>query len=152
MSGPVLICTDGSEPCIEALSAGLALVGSEHDLVVVTVLNDPDPMLVTGGGFAGGVMSPETFTAARHDAETAAQESIDHTISALGIVGATSRVLSGDAANAICDEATASGAAGIILGSRGHGGLIRAVLGSVSDHVVRHAPCPVVVTHPAHPA
>jgi len=31
-----------------------------------------------------------------------------------------------------------------VLGTRGRGGLRRAVLGSVSDHVVRNAPCPVV--------
>jgi nucleotide-binding universal stress UspA family protein len=31
-------------------------------------------------------------------------------------------------------------------GSRGRGGLTRALLGSVSDYIVRNAPCPVVVT------
>jgi nucleotide-binding universal stress UspA family protein len=31
-----------------------------------------------------------------------------------------------------------------VLGTRGHGGLRRAVLGSVSDHVVRNCPCPVI--------
>ena len=33
-----------------------------------------------------------------------------------------------------------------MVGSRGRGGLKRAVLGSVSDHIVRNAPCPVLVT------
>jgi len=33
-----------------------------------------------------------------------------------------------------------------VVGSRGRGGLKRAVLGSVSDHLVRNAPCTVVVT------
>jgi nucleotide-binding universal stress UspA family protein len=31
------------------------------------------------------------------------------------------------------------------MGSRGHGGIRRALLGSVSDPVVRHAHCPVLV-------
>ena len=37
------------------------------------------------------------------------------------------------------------GAGLIVTGSRGHGGLRRALMGSVSDSVVRHAHCPVLV-------
>jgi nucleotide-binding universal stress UspA family protein len=33
----------------------------------------------------------------------------------------------------------------VVVGSRGRGGLSAALLGSVSHHVVQHAPCPVVV-------
>ena len=64
----------------------------------------------------------------------------------LGIPDAELRVLTGSPGPAICDLATELGASAIVIGSRGRGGFRRAVLGSVSDHVVRHAPCPVVVT------
>ena len=37
------------------------------------------------------------------------------------------------------------GAGVIVMGSRGHGGVRRALMGSVSDSVVRHAHCPVLV-------
>ncbi len=33
----------------------------------------------------------------------------------------------------------------IVIGSRGHGGVRRAVMGSISDSVIRHAHCPVLV-------
>ena len=36
----------------------------------------------------------------------------------------------------------------IVLGSRGRGGIRRALMGSVSDSVVRHAHCPVMVMRP----
>jgi nucleotide-binding universal stress UspA family protein len=44
------------------------------------------------------------------------------------------------------------GAAALVVGSRGHGGFVGALLGSVSQHVVAHARCPVVlIPDPGHP-
>jgi nucleotide-binding universal stress UspA family protein len=37
------------------------------------------------------------------------------------------------------------GAGLIVMGSRGRGGVRRALMGSVSDSVVRHAHCPVLI-------
>jgi nucleotide-binding universal stress UspA family protein len=53
------------------------------------------------------------------------------------------RVLTGRAAQVLVEEA--EGAELLVLGSRGHGGLAEALLGSVGQFCVHHAPCPVVI-------
>jgi nucleotide-binding universal stress UspA family protein len=54
-----------------------------------------------------------------------------------------------DAAEALAREASARRAACIAVASHGRTGVARAVLGSVAMSVVRHAPCPVLVSGPA---
>ena len=51
----------------------------------------------------------------------------------------------GEAAAEIVDLAEELGAGLVVVGSRGLGGIRRALMGSVSDSVVRHAHCPVLV-------
>ena len=51
----------------------------------------------------------------------------------------------GRAEEEIVELAEEIGAGLIVMGSRGHGRLRRALLGSVSDTVVRHAHCPVTI-------
>jgi nucleotide-binding universal stress UspA family protein len=146
MTFVVLLCTDGSERCTKALAAGWELLGPDAVPVLVTVADAPDPTLLTGSGFAGPVVSPEEFDEQSHRAVADAGSTAARTAESLGLAGAETRVLSGDPAASIIHLAEELSARAIVVGSRGRGGLKRAVLGSVSDHLVRHAPCTVVVT------
>ena len=152
MTSTVLLCADGSDLSTEALKAGLAVLHPDALPVIVTVMLEPDPTLVTGAGIAGGVMSPEAFDQADAAAEQEAHETVQAARVALGLPDAEGQILRGEAGDAICRFAADQGAAAIVMGSRGRGGLRRAILGSVSDHVVRNAPCPVVITHAPHDA
>ena len=60
-------------------------------------------------------------------------------------LNATSLVMDGDPRDLILTEAEASQAAVIFLGARGLGSMERLLLGSVSTHIVVHAPCSVEV-------
>ena len=46
--------------------------------------------------------------------------------------------------------AAAEGADLLVVGCQGHGGLAEALLGSVGQYCVRHAPCPVVIMRGKH--
>ena len=56
-------------------------------------------------------------------------------------------VVDGHAAPVLLDAA--KGASLLVVGSRGHGAFTGMLLGSVSDHCVRHASCPVIVVRGA---
>ena len=129
-------------------SRGLAVIAPPERVVITTVVEASDPTLVLGTGMAGGVMSPEAF--ARHDDErhAAAQSRLDTARAALGLGDVETVILTGNPGPAVCDLATSLPASVVVMGTRGRGGLRRTVLGSVSDHVVRNAPCPVVTTGP----
>ena len=105
-----------------------------------------DASLVTGvSGFGTGVLSPQQFDEADDARRTAAGEILEHAVSSLGMTDVEARIIEGDPGRALCDLAREVEATVIVMGTRGRGGLRRAVLGSVSDHVVRNAPCPVLV-------
>ena len=62
----------------------------------------------------------------------------------------THQLLRGDPAAEIARFATDAGIDLIVIGTHGRGGLSRLLMGSVAEHVLRKAPCPVV-TVKAHP-
>jgi nucleotide-binding universal stress UspA family protein len=58
------------------------------------------------------------------------------------------RVVEGRAGQVLVDAA--EGADLLVVGSRGHGGLAEALLGSVGQYCVHRAPCPVVIMRGKH--
>ena len=66
-------------------------------------------------------------------------------IEQLGVTVKETHLREGRAEEEIVEVAEEIGAGLIVMGSRGYGRLRRALLGSVSDAVVRHAHCPVTI-------
>jgi nucleotide-binding universal stress UspA family protein len=77
-----------------------------------------------------------------------AQRLLDTQVEQIKTAGGTvaeAHVRLGRPAEEIVNLADKIGAGLIVMGSRGLGGIRRALMGSVSDSVVRHAHCPVLV-------
>lgn len=64
----------------------------------------------------------------------------------IATVPVETRVVKGDPVWEICQAAERAHADLIVMGSHGHTGLVHVLLGSVAERVVRHAPCPVLIT------
>lgn len=69
-------------------------------------------------------------------------------VDATGIAPVERKLATGNPAPTLVDEA--KGAALLVVGSRGRGGFTGLLLGSVSQQVAHHAPCPVVIIPPSH--
>jgi universal stress protein A len=60
------------------------------------------------------------------------------------------RLITGDPATAIARVAEEEGAELIVMGTHGRTGLLRLLMGSVAEAVVRRAPCPVLTLKQPH--
>ena len=142
----ILVCIDGSEGAARAARAGVGVLRPADTVLVVTVVEGTDPTLAYDGtGHAGPTMTEGQFNALRQEELRKAQVIVDETVKQLGLENQLGRVVEGTAGPELCAVARAEEASAIVIGSRGRGRLKRALLGSVSDYVVRNAPCPVVV-------
>ena len=108
--------------------------------MVVSVI---DPVIVGHDGDGARLRPGVRWDEIRDDRQAAAQRLVTRGREA-GIASAF-LVWTGDPGESIVAAAEAESADLVIVGSHGRGRLGRLLLGSVSDYVARHAPCPVLV-------
>lgn len=133
----VLLATDLSPTSIPAEDEALRLASRLQARLLAVSVIDPGTLRLPGGRFSARVDQ------VREQREHAAQALV-----ARGHrdgVSCEFLVWEGDPGEAIVDAANAERVDLIVLGSHGRRGVNRSIFGSVSDHVVRNAPCPVVV-------
>jgi nucleotide-binding universal stress UspA family protein len=139
----ILLATDGSDESKLATQAATELAretGSEVHLVYVL----PTPAQLIGHHSYSAEMRESLIGGAERDAETFLKEQAEKIRSDGGKVADT-HLRSGDPDKEILRAAEALGVGLIVMGSRGLGAISRMLIGSVSDSVVRHAHCPVLV-------
>ncbi len=151
----LIVATDGSDLEIAAAIAGLSLARRADTVVVVAVADLLDASLTEDAtGHAAASMTPAELES--HNRQVAGEGGAwtRATVAALRARSIEpsdfeTLVLDGDPGPALCRLAAETDASAVIIGSRGRGGLRRALLGSVSDYVVRNAPCSVIVSRGA---
>jgi nucleotide-binding universal stress UspA family protein len=142
----IIVGTDGSDMAARAADAALAILQPADRVLVVTAVEGIDPALAYDGtGHAGPTMTETQFNEYRDAMLQSGQRIVDEATARLSVDNLVGRVIEGPPGAAICTLARDENAAAIVMGTRGQGGLKRAFFGSVSDFVVRNAPCPVVV-------
>lgn len=126
----------------------MALLGEPREVTVLTVVAPPvlaGAAPVTGiEGVAVPMTSPEASAEIDEAATEEARAAIDQIVADLG-VPAERLVVHGDPAYEICRVAGGDSFDVLVIGSHGAGFVKRVLLGSVSHHVMHHAPCPVLV-------
>ena len=139
----ILLATDGSKEARLAAQAAAELskdTGSEVHITYVL----PSPRELRGHH----LYSREVMESVLEQAEGEARSLLEEQAKQVGESGgkvAETHLQTGEPDKEIVRLSEELGAGTIVIGSRGLGGLRRALMGSVSESVVRHAHCPVFV-------
>ena len=146
----VLLAIDGSTEASLATEAAVEIaIKTRSELHLVYVRSDPLLTTLYEGEYPRGVQDLDhEFDEELESAGRAAQEVLDaavRKVDSLGGAVAQAHLMEGRAPQEIVSLAETSGIGLIVMGSRGRGGVSRTLMGSVSDSVVRHAHCPVLV-------
>jgi nucleotide-binding universal stress UspA family protein len=144
LDGGILVGHDGSKCAQEALGWAARLAGrADLDLHVLrawSLMSAPRPSSWTPG-----------YVPPLAEYEQAVHDELSRHVAAARLdpaVRVTCHVVHTSPAQGMI--AAAAGADLLVVGARGRGGFAGLLLGSVSDQVVHHAPCPATVVRPGY--
>jgi nucleotide-binding universal stress UspA family protein len=133
----VVVPIDFSSASDKAIQTALEIVKQPSDIHVIHVALLPDVVPYAGEVIA--TVGPESWLA------LAKTHLAEYLKSRPQFAGVCSKVLEGDAAARIAEFAAETHADLIVMPSHGYHGVKRFLLGSVTEMVLRHAPCEVLV-------
>jgi len=145
----LLVATDGSQAAGAALDEAISLAAETGDeIVAITVWRALQGDF--GLAYPSAAMLDDLLDAERTHAEAALADAVARG-QAAGVQIST-RLATGDPAEQVCAYAGEIEARLIAVGTRGYGSVASLLLGSVSNAIIRHAPCPVLVVRESEPA
>ena len=156
----ILVALDHGDTCDSLFQKALKLAQSTGaELLLLSVLT-PDggghlPLPDNSGlvSFNLGMQESlwDVYLKSHRDYEMAAIERLRNFVEQATALGVRSefKQLNSDIGRAICEQAKTWSADLVMVGSHGRKGLGEMLLGSVSNYVMHHAPCSVLVVHGA---
>jgi len=140
----VLIAVDGSDTAVEALQFYVAHIHQPGNSVLVAHGAEPPPMTISEAGILSATVWDNAL-----EAEQLRMKELEQKFAALmranKLTGRIKAQLCSRANEFIVELAKKEKCSMIVIGSRGMGLVRRNLLGSVSEYVLHHAHCPVVV-------
>lgn len=135
----ILVATDGSDSAASAVEFGIELA-AEHQAELIFVHVVPELDLVPAAVFAFGGAFP-------HEPSLADRALLEHAAAIAEVHGvlSTTVLLRGDTVDEIVAYADSHDVDLIVVGSRGHGTVSAALLGSVSRGILQESMRPVLV-------
>ncbi len=133
----ILLAVDGSDHAVRAAKVAADLARSMKSELRVVIAYEPIPPYLGEPNLQGAI------NARLKDAQNILQKAV----AAAGDMPDEihTELIEGDSAEAIIEVAKTRNSDVIVMGSRGLGRLAGLVLGSTSQKVVSHAPCPVLI-------
>jgi nucleotide-binding universal stress UspA family protein len=142
LTGPTIVAgVDGSPSSVTALRWAIrqaGLTGAAVDAVIAWHY----PVVAAGGYGLAPMVTSGAFDF-KGNAKKVLADAISAAAGPDGGAPVRPLVVEGNPAQVLLNAS--DGADLLVVGSRGHGGFTEALLGSVSQHCVHHAHCPVVV-------
>lgn len=150
----ILVAIDTSEIGKQVFDTAITLAkATGASLMLLHVLSSEEegspylPIIFSGMGYAGGDKIIENY---REEWEAFAKQGVELLESRqqeATLAGVTAEVTqrSGSPGKTICEFAQTWQADTIVIGRRGHSGMSELILGSVSNYVLHHATCLVLI-------
>ena len=149
----ILVASDGSESAAHATEVAVELSKKTHSELHVLYVGEEETALLYPQAAATPWVVQEDLASIQEQPpgqqfEQVARQTLDAEVQNVRAVGGTvaqAHLRMGTPAAEIVELAEELEVGLVVVGSRGLGGIRRALMGSVSDSVVRHAHCPVLV-------
>jgi nucleotide-binding universal stress UspA family protein len=137
----IVVGVDGSDCARKALARAASEAGLRGARLRIVCAWEVPPAVYAGG--LAPAIDQETIDGFRENAETVVREAVADAERAEPGVPCQGETVEGQPAEVLVREA--EDASLIVVGNRGRGGFTSLLLGSVSQQVVHHAACPVLV-------